>query len=418
MYQNILHRVGESGGFNWWVGQLNAGVDRRTVLSSFAESAENKQKLLADMTNGFDAEPYSPGYYFVKPTSYANAKNLYVPQISKPGKSWYPVQAVADFTKTGKLDMIAAFQNYSPDSVSLAQVQAAAASGDTRYLSDIKYFSQNADGSWVEKASFSVKGCLHPRKAAVADFNGDGYPDVVIACTGYDADPNPGEYALLLTNDRSGGFKLSNATPNLGYYHSVAAFDAHGNGFADLIVVDNTRRPNVYVLRNQKDGTFKEDFSAVNGLNDQIFRYFSVEVVDVNQDGLLDMIVGGNENLNPTEILYGDKPGQFGAGGNVTILPGVSQRAVVLDFVLIGKTLFVGRTSDAKSTVGYYNTQTLQKIDLRTMQSNVLLDNASTNEANWIFWWIPTVKNGLVGVTPYATVDNGGNNVSPYFFAP
>ena len=35
------------------------------------------------------------------------------------------------------------------------------------------------------------KGCIHPRKGVVNDFNLDGKLDIFIACTGYDANPFP-----------------------------------------------------------------------------------------------------------------------------------------------------------------------------------------------------------------------------------
>ena len=50
LYQNILDREADTEGYNYWVGQLNNGVeDRSELLLGFAESAENKV-LFSDMT--------------------------------------------------------------------------------------------------------------------------------------------------------------------------------------------------------------------------------------------------------------------------------------------------------------------------------------------------------------------------------
>ena len=50
LYQNILDREEDTEGYNYWVGQLNNGVeDRSELLLGFAESAENKA-LFTDMT--------------------------------------------------------------------------------------------------------------------------------------------------------------------------------------------------------------------------------------------------------------------------------------------------------------------------------------------------------------------------------
>ena len=50
LYQNILDREPDLDGYNYWVGQLNNGVeDRSELLLGFAESGENKA-LFTDMT--------------------------------------------------------------------------------------------------------------------------------------------------------------------------------------------------------------------------------------------------------------------------------------------------------------------------------------------------------------------------------
>ena len=50
LYQNVLGRLPDSSGLNYWLGQLNSGAETRyEVLLGFAESAENKT-LFTDMT--------------------------------------------------------------------------------------------------------------------------------------------------------------------------------------------------------------------------------------------------------------------------------------------------------------------------------------------------------------------------------
>lgn len=41
LYRNVLGRVGDPGGSNFWIGQLSAGASRDDVLAQFAESPEN-----------------------------------------------------------------------------------------------------------------------------------------------------------------------------------------------------------------------------------------------------------------------------------------------------------------------------------------------------------------------------------------
>jgi len=53
LYRNVLGRDADSGGLNYWLGQLNSGAETRyEVLLGFAESAENKTQF-TEMT-GFD----------------------------------------------------------------------------------------------------------------------------------------------------------------------------------------------------------------------------------------------------------------------------------------------------------------------------------------------------------------------------
>ena len=50
LYKNVLGRDADTGGLNYWLGQLNSGAETRyEVLLGFAESAENKA-LFSDMT--------------------------------------------------------------------------------------------------------------------------------------------------------------------------------------------------------------------------------------------------------------------------------------------------------------------------------------------------------------------------------
>ena len=50
LYQNVLGRLPDSSGLNYWLGQLNSGAETRyEVLLGFSESAENKA-LFSEMT--------------------------------------------------------------------------------------------------------------------------------------------------------------------------------------------------------------------------------------------------------------------------------------------------------------------------------------------------------------------------------
>ena len=54
LYHNVLHRAGEQGGVDYWIGVLNSGTSRADVLAGFSESAENKAGVIGSIQNGIE----------------------------------------------------------------------------------------------------------------------------------------------------------------------------------------------------------------------------------------------------------------------------------------------------------------------------------------------------------------------------
>jgi FG-GAP-like repeat len=120
-------------------------------------------------------------------TSYANYKGIgLVPQSLPAGYNF--VRAFGNFVGNGRQDLFRAVQTYN---VSLPAAQATS--------SRFEFYSKQADGSFKLNTAVmpQTNGCLHPRKAVVADFNKDGRADIFVACHGYDAAPFPGEKTRL-----------------------------------------------------------------------------------------------------------------------------------------------------------------------------------------------------------------------------
>ena len=59
LYQNILHRAPEQGGFAYWTDALHKGADKAEVMAAFSESAENKAALIGVIGDGFDYVAYT-----------------------------------------------------------------------------------------------------------------------------------------------------------------------------------------------------------------------------------------------------------------------------------------------------------------------------------------------------------------------
>ncbi|WP_342116709.1 DUF4214 domain-containing protein [Pseudoduganella sp. OTU4001] len=58
LYNNVLHRQYDQGGFDFWLGVLKGGYSREFVLIEFAESKENVANVAALIANGFEYTPY------------------------------------------------------------------------------------------------------------------------------------------------------------------------------------------------------------------------------------------------------------------------------------------------------------------------------------------------------------------------
>ena len=54
MYANVLHRAADQSGYNYWLGQMQGGTTRETVLIGFSESPENQAALIGVIQGGIE----------------------------------------------------------------------------------------------------------------------------------------------------------------------------------------------------------------------------------------------------------------------------------------------------------------------------------------------------------------------------
>ena len=59
LYENILDRLPDAAGIDWWVNQLDLGArTREKVLADFSESPENQGNVIALIGNGIEYAPW------------------------------------------------------------------------------------------------------------------------------------------------------------------------------------------------------------------------------------------------------------------------------------------------------------------------------------------------------------------------
>ena len=150
----------------------------------------------------------------------------------------------------------------------------------------------NGDGSFNTTVATYSSGGLSALSVAVADVNGDGHPDVVVANQCADDTCTSSNVGVLLNNG-SGIFAAAAPYDSGGLFSdSVAIGDVNRDGKPDIIVANSSASitvddGNVGVLLGNGDGTFKTAVAYLSGA----FGAASVAVADVNGDGILDLVV-------------------------------------------------------------------------------------------------------------------------------
>ena len=132
---------------------------------------------------------------------------------------------------------------------------------------------------------------------AVADFNGDGIPDVVVTNANDDT-------VSVLLGKGDGTFQAQQTYPVGNNPYGVAVTDLNGDGIPDIAVA-NSQQTTVSVLLGKGDGTFQPQQTYAVGSEP-----VGVATADFNGDGIPDLAVT-NELSGTVSVLLGKGDGTF-----------------------------------------------------------------------------------------------------------
>ena len=184
----------------------------------------------------------------------------------------------------------------------------------------------------IENQKYKV---VVPREIQFADFNLDGYLDIFISDQGYDDIPFPGYENVLYLSDSEGNYTDSSALVERNWYdgyqsitHSSTVGDVDGDSYPDILVGD----VGPIFLQINKNGTSFDPTNnggnykipeEVTEFNDDKGEYvrksFATLLEDVNNDGILELILGGAVGGDFSYILKQDGEGNFDYSTKVEI---------------------------------------------------------------------------------------------------
>ena len=198
---------------------------------------------------------------------------------------------------------------------------------DDQELRKNKLYINNGDLTFSEQsAKFGVDDNARTRHATFFDYNNDGFLDLFLL----NQPPNPGSYSKFfgvknLKKDLRYASKLYKNVNNTHFVdvskeagvlrtsnaNSVSAGDFNNDGFTDLYIANDFFLPDFFYLNNQ-DGTFTN--VANTALNHMSYFSMGVDAADINNDGLLDIMVAdmaAEDNVRLKSNMSGMNPKTF-----------------------------------------------------------------------------------------------------------
>ena len=165
----------------------------------------------------------------------------------------------------------------------------------------LRFFKGNVNGSFTIDSENDSKfeGLVGCRKIIYGDYNCDGYPDICFISHGYDAEPSPGDYPVILMSQGGPVYKDIRLTDYVSYYHGGASGDFDNDGDLDIVFTDSRGEDGESLfLVNDGRGNFTNKPDLIR--KDLTVSMYTCEMYDVDNDGYLDLILAGHDHEGST----------------------------------------------------------------------------------------------------------------------
>lgn len=188
---------------------------------------------------------------------------------------------------------------------------------------ELTVFLNDGNGDFTENTESVFAGAVpkitHLRDTATADFNGDGLTDILIANTGFDWAPYPGQGNLILFQQADGKLRVETGTSETlnykGFTHSSDVGDIDMDGdidivFTDMLGDDVSVSDRIRILVNDGSGNFTRRTRSIEKQYMTENNWTSTKLVDLNNDGFPELVLGGSDS-NSSSLVFWNNSGAF-----------------------------------------------------------------------------------------------------------
>ena len=187
-----------------------------------------------------------------------------------------------DYNRDGRLDLVTSQVNYE---------------GMQPIRYPIHFYLGESNGSFVVDGRNDSKfESIDSRKIVYGDLNNDGFPDVFLLGHGYDAEPWPGEYPIVLLSNGGPTYSEHRFTDIVSFFHGGATGDIDADGDLDVFLTAAWHGGGYFFI-NDGNGNFAIRTDLIN--QELVTSMYTCELFDIDHDGFVDLILGGHDHEGP-----------------------------------------------------------------------------------------------------------------------